>query len=126
MKAYADSTKAIMAARKVASMVAQLDGALYVLDGEIPNDAADQAIKNARRHVAEACKSIAYVAGGMWAGAVEPIQGPAEGPDDAPNPWQMFDDIKAGGDPWAAHPDDLPVRVERDDAPGWYAQELQF
>jgi hypothetical protein len=86
MKAYADFSEAISAAKQAQEMLDALDQALYTLDGEIPNDDADRRIKDTRRHLYEAGKSLGYVASGMWT-VPDPIQGPAEGPDDAPNPW---------------------------------------
>jgi hypothetical protein len=72
MKAYADTDQAIGAAKKILDAIDEIDTALYALDGEIPNDQADKAVKDARTDLAEVTKRIGYLASGMWRAGTTP------------------------------------------------------
>jgi hypothetical protein len=66
MKALTDNNRTIGMAREAQDRLCDLDSLLYTMDGEIPNEKANLAVKSARRHVIEALKKISYVAEGMW------------------------------------------------------------
>jgi hypothetical protein len=61
MKSFTNNNKATRFAREVQDRLCDLDSLLYMMDGEIPGEKADLAVKETRRHVCEALKTISML-----------------------------------------------------------------